>query len=159
MHQQQQLNNGSRHPVLAGSSHICDSGTPQTQSFLAVSSESRCVSQQGSDTPSTTVIGSRSKNNVCFQCVGMLFGPVLKLTTLSTSRNWLLFRRWGARLPPTGQTSAKVGSLGLITWTSVPGGTGSPVTLKNVSKYNTKAETFARRSDVDTRLKGEAKSS
>jgi hypothetical protein len=64
----------------------------------------------------------------------MLCGPVLKLVIFSVSRKMLLFRRCGGRFPPTGHTSANVGSFGLITWTVVSGGTGSPVTLKNVSK-------------------------
>lgn len=91
---------------------------------------------------------------------GILCGPVLKLVTFSMPLRpspWLC-RRWGAGLFPTGHTSATTTSRSLITSTSLLGGTGSPVVVKNVSKYSTKACTFVRRSDVEVSENGDAKS-
>ena len=88
--------------------------------------------KQGSR-PSVTLIGSRRKKSVCFQCVGVLWGPVLKLVIASLLAPKLC-RRLGAGFPPTGHTSARTTSPSLITLTSVLVGTGRPVKVKNTSK-------------------------
>ena len=118
--------------------------------------ETRCA-------PSSACIGSLNKKMVCFQCVGKLCGPVLKLVTLLSSfclrPGPTLARRCGGGFPPTGQTSASVTSPSFVTLTGTSGGTGSPVVVKNVSKYNTNARILVRFAVVETRVNGEEKSS
>ena len=81
--------------------------------------------------PSVTTIGSRSKKIVCFQCVGALRGPVLKL--MIPCLLFMLCRLGTLCRRPSGHTSAS--SLpSRATCTVVSGGIGDPVVSKKVSK-------------------------
>lgn len=86
--------------------------------------------------PSSTTIGSLSKNSVCFQCVGMLCGPVLKLVTAGAVSagggfpELEVVRRMGAGR----HTSANTASPSRTTFACVAPGTGCPSGAKNVSK-------------------------
>ena len=81
-------------------------------------------------------MGSRKKKIVCFQCVGIDAGPVLKLVTFGRPVKGppeLIRRPWYGR-PPSGQISARTGSPSWMTCTSTSSGIGSPVLVKKVSK-------------------------
>lgn len=120
------------------------------------------VRRNGDDSPSFATIGSLRRNNVCFQCVGMDNGPVLKLVMFgfcAFNGSPELKRRVGCRLPPTCHISASTESPSRITCTSVPSGIFSPVVVKKVSKYRTNAWIFVVRSAVETNLNDVEKSS
>ena len=75
-------------------------------------------------------MGSLNKNSVCFQCVGALCGPVLKLTSFPLS----LMLSFRLTFPGTCHTSASAGSPSLTSCTCASAGTAAPDGVKNVSK-------------------------
>jgi hypothetical protein len=97
-------------------------------------------------------------NKACFQWVGELCGPVLKLVIFSFLLD-KLWRLWGAGFPPTGHSSANTASPSFITLTSVSGGTGLPEVVKNVSKYRMRELILVRLAAFETKVKGDEKSS